>query len=110
MKLRVENVEGSVRVDRIVPFAQNILQLAKQHPRLHLNISRLEEIDLSFVHVIYAAKRWCDANKVEFHLSGTVQESVGRKLVAGGFCDHIPQEAADLEANLVGFSAGDDNG
>ena len=73
--------------------------------RILLNMSRVERIDASFVHILYAAKRLAEREEKDFHLSGSVQPGVVQTLVTGGFCSEPTEDARELESRLSGFHA-----
>ena len=102
MKLWVEYLEGTIRVDRIAAFAERLLSMVQKHSQIQLNFTKLEEIDLSFVHLLYAARRFCAQNAKELRFIGSIAPAVAEKLRAGGFVDSLVVDASELDVKLVG--------
>jgi anti-anti-sigma regulatory factor len=89
--------------------AESILTAFQEAEQVLLNLSRVARIDVSVVHVMYAAKRMALRDGKEFHLSGTVAPEVGESLVTGGFCASVTEDARELEKGLIDFAPEEDS-
>ncbi len=106
--LKVVTAPSQATVQSATSLAESITAAFAEAEQVLLNLSRLERIDASFVHVLYAAKCMADRDGREFHLSGTVHQDVCALLMTGGFCSSMVTDARELERDLVDFDASED--
>ena len=103
--LKVVNVPEQATVQHAPELSESIRTAFAEARRVLLNLTRVERIDASFVHILYAAKRMAERDEKDFHLSGTVRPDVAQTLVTGGFCPEPTEDARELESRLSGFHA-----
>lgn len=102
--MQVVSLEGEIRVARAEEIKQELKKAITSHPQVLLNVSRVTDIDLSFLHLLYAAKRFARQKKKSFNLTGTFQETVLRRLQIGGFVEgNVPATARDVDEALLPF-------
>ncbi len=94
---------GDVSVARIAELQEHILDAFKRYPKVVLNLSRIERIDLAFVHLLYAAKREAESRGVVLRLNGRLSREPAELLQRGGFCKQVPANGQELEQALVEF-------
>ncbi len=95
---------GDATVGRIAEIRESLLQAFDRYPKVILNLSRIERIDMAFVHLLYAAKREAEARGQVFRLNGPVADEVAELLQRGGFCKQPASTGQELEEALVEFS------
>jgi anti-anti-sigma regulatory factor len=102
--IKILSYEGPVGIEKAAKIKEEILRMLEKNKIVTVNMSRIQEIDLSFIQIIYAARR--EAGKVgkEFHISGTLSDSVKNTFLVGGFCKEIGDDAQTLEKQLFEFS------
>ncbi len=101
--LKVVTAPEHVTVEHATALAGSIKDALIQAQKVLLNLSRVERIDTSFIHVLYGARRMAVRDGKAFHLSGTVEPAVAEAFVTGGFCEEPSTDARELEAQLVDF-------
>ena len=100
--MQVVSLEGDIRVQRAEEIRQELRKAITSHEQVFLNVSHVTDIDLSFVHLLYAAKRFARKKKKLFRLTGTFQETVLRRLQTGGFVEgNISAAARDVDEALL---------
>ncbi len=101
--LKVVSFEGRGTVETAAGQVSKLRDAIEENEQVVLNLSRLEQIDASFVHVLYAAATEAKNSGTRFGLTGTLQENVRAALEIGGFCDTAPEEAKELHSLLLDF-------
>ena len=100
--MQVVSLEGDIRVQRAEEIRQELKRAIISQEQVFLNVSHVTDIDLSFVHLLYAAKRFARKKKKLFRLTGTFQETVLRRLQTGGFVEgNISAAARDVDEALL---------
>lgn len=100
--MQVVSLEGDIRVQRAEEIRQELKKAITSHEQVFLNVSHISDIDLSFLHLLYAAKRFAKKKKKVFHLTGTFQETVLRRLQIGGFLEgNISAAAREVDEALL---------
>ncbi|MFP4382972.1 MAG: STAS domain-containing protein [Spirochaetia bacterium] len=102
--IKILSYDGSVGIERAVKIKNDIMEMFKDHKIVTVNMSRIQKIDLSFIQILYAARREAGIRKKEFHISGTLSESVKDAFLVGGFCKEVGDDAQTLEKQLFEFS------
>ncbi len=69
------------------------------------SLSQVEDIDLFGVQLLYAARRYAERSKKEFHLTGEVPELVARRLHETGFVDTVIRDGRELDRSLHEFGS-----
>jgi anti-anti-sigma factor len=100
---KIVNLSGSLTIDRAAALKDEMLAAIKDSENVVLNISQVEELDLSCLQVIYAADTKAKAEGKSLHFAGSVPASVAKRLAACGFVHGIPERAEEFEVALVGF-------
>jgi anti-anti-sigma regulatory factor len=106
--LKVVTAPSQATVQSAKGLADSITAAFAEAEQVLLNLSRLERVDASFVHVLYAAKHMAERDGKDFHLSGTVHEDVCAALMTGGFCSSMATDARELERDLGDFGAAEE--
>lgn len=98
----VVSLEGEISVQRAEEVRKELKDSLTSHEQVFLNISHVSDIDLSFVHLLYAARRFAKKKKKVFRLTGTFQETVLKRLQIGGFVEgNISAAARDVDEALL---------
>ncbi|MFP4302360.1 MAG: STAS domain-containing protein [Spirochaetaceae bacterium] len=98
----VVSLEGEIRVQRAEEIRAELQDALTTHEQVFLNVSHVSDIDLSFVHLLYAARRFAKKKNRTFRLTGTFQETVVRRLQTGGFlAGNISAAARDVDEALL---------
>jgi anti-anti-sigma regulatory factor len=101
--LKVVTAPEQATVEHAGDLAEELRKALREARQVLLNLSRVERIDTSFVHIIYGARRMAIRDGTAFHLSGTVTPAVCEALRTGGFCETVTTDARELEQQLVDF-------
>ena len=105
--LKVVTIEGRGTVETAVNQAAEVHTALEEHEQVLLNLSHLEQIDASFVHILYAAASEAKERGVRFGLTGTLQGEVRSSFEIGGFCNNAPEQAGELPGALIDFPVSD---
>lgn len=103
--LKVVTIEGRGTVETATAQAKKLQEALEENEQVLLNLSHLEQIDASFVHILYAAAAEAEKNGVRFGLTGTLQPAVRASFEIGGFCNTAPEQARELHEVLIDFPA-----
>jgi anti-anti-sigma regulatory factor len=99
----VINLSSSLTVDKAAALKDELFTALSKGENVLLNLSAVEELDLSCLQVIYAAHAQANAIGCSLHFSGQAPESVVLRLAACGFLHGPTVRSGDLESALVGF-------
>jgi anti-anti-sigma regulatory factor len=69
-----------------------------------VDVSTIEDIDLSGIQLLYAARRYAEGKNREFHLTGTLSEGVARTFFRSGFVTEQVSDGKTLEDRLHEFN------
>lgn len=97
------NLGGPLIIDRAAPLKAELTEALSENKKVFLDISQAEDLDLSCLQVIYAARRSAAASGKELHFIGTIPLRIVNRLAASGFLKGKPEKAADFEASLTDF-------
>lgn len=103
--LKVVTIEGRGTVETAADAAAKVRKALEENEQVLLNLSHVEQIDASFVHILYAAAAEAEKSGVRFGLTGTLRPAVRASFEIGGFCDTAPDQARDLCEALIDFPA-----
>ena len=103
--LKVVTIEGRGTVETATAAATKLQKALEENEQVLLNLSHLEQIDASFVHILYAAAAEAEKSGVRFGLTGTLQPALRASLEIGGFCNTAPDQARELHGALIDFPA-----
>lgn len=98
----VVSLEGEIRVQRAEEIRQELKGSITSYEQVFLNVSHISDVDLSFIHLLYAARRFAKKKKKVFRLTGTFQDTVLKRLQMGGFLEgNISAAARDVDEALL---------
>ncbi len=101
--LRTLAPQGKLTIENASEFRVELLSALSDASALLIDMSGLEEIDLSGVQLIYSARRSALSQGKELHLVGLAQPAVVKRFAAGGFLRGQPRQASEAEAGLADF-------
>lgn len=94
---------GSLGIEAAAPLAAELQEAFASDGFAELDLSRVEDIELPALQVLYAARRHADAAGHVFRLSGTVGEPLSLRLVHAGFIRAACATGEELESALVDY-------
>jgi anti-anti-sigma factor len=103
--VKILTLEGNLTINRAEEVKNKILESFMNTKQVLLNLAHAENIDVSFIQILYAAKNEARKQKKEFHLTGTVKENVLRSFIMAGVTKGSSLDARDLENTLLDFSS-----
>ena len=101
--LKVITLDRRATIDRAESLREVLLDALANAASTLINLSHVEVIDLTAIHLLYAAKRQALSEKKRFEFTGTVPVAVREALEHGGFCKRAPEDGPDLGAALLDF-------
>lgn len=90
-------------VEQIGALAAETGEKLKKGRALRFDVSRVEQADLSFIQLLYAAQRSAEAEGKSVEFTGKLAPSLVQTLVDGGFIPEKVEEAGDLVSALIDF-------
>jgi anti-anti-sigma regulatory factor len=97
----IVNLSGSLTIDRAVALKEELSAAFAASDNVLLNISLVDDIDLSCLQVLYAAKSKSAGKSL--HFVGSIPARVVKRLASCGFLRGAPDRAEEFEAALIGF-------
>jgi anti-anti-sigma regulatory factor len=97
------NLSGHLIIDRAAELKAELVAAIAENRRVFIDLSQAEELDLSCLQLVYAARRSASAVGKELHFVGTVPARIAKRLSSSGFLKGLPEKAEELEANLTDF-------
>jgi anti-anti-sigma regulatory factor len=67
---------GTVGIEQANNLKQELLGVIDKYDEVSVNLSAVEDIDVSAIQILAAAKKECDSKGCTFSISGTVPESI----------------------------------
>ncbi|TVR55001.1 MAG: STAS domain-containing protein [Spirochaetaceae bacterium] len=107
--VRVVALSGDLTVETCRDTLGMIREALIESPTVVIDVNKIRTVDLSFVHVLYAAKKWACRNGKRLELAGEVADGVAGTLCAGGFISERVNDGKQLEDQLLDFSCGESN-
>jgi anti-anti-sigma regulatory factor len=101
--LKVIGLEGGCTIQRASQIKDQLETALASSGKILVNLSRVESIDVTFIQLLYAAKREAAHREVELHLTGTVAEEVAERFVTAGLCSDALTDAREIEEQLLDF-------
>jgi anti-anti-sigma regulatory factor len=98
--MRVITPTGAMTVDRAEESKHEILDALNAVDRVIVNLSHVEDVDLSFIQILLAAEKEARAQGKVFRMSGDVAGTVGQTFLIGGFCRSECATGQELEEQL----------
>lgn len=102
-KVKVVNLAGSVTLSTVPDLKEKLLSSIDEKPLVYASLSQAEEIDLSGIQLLYAARRYALSKGKEFHLTGAVPETIAERLFRSGFISRLAREGKELDEGLHEF-------
>lgn len=93
-------LSGSLGVDRVSALKDELASALEGEGRVLLNFSSVEDIDLSCIQVLYAARASAKALGRELHFVGSLPSRVASRLLSCGFLKGASERSEDFEAAL----------
>jgi ABC-type transporter Mla MlaB component len=90
-------------IEQIGSLYSDIEERLKQTETLYVNLEHVEQADLSFIQLLYAAKRTAEKNGKSIIFTGKLTQSFIRTLLDSGFISESPADANALAAALIDF-------
>jgi anti-anti-sigma regulatory factor len=97
------DLAGALTIERASALKTELLAALAEPGALYVDISAIDDLDLSCLQVFYAARKQAVAVGKDFHFSGTVPGRIVKRLVASGFLRGSSERAEDFEASLTDF-------
>jgi anti-anti-sigma regulatory factor len=94
------NLGASLTVDHAAALKSEITGAIKGGDSVLLGISAAEELELSCLQVLYAAKLSAKAAGKELHIVGKLSSRIAGRLAACGFLKDASASAEDLDSAL----------
>lgn len=104
--VRVVALSGNLTVESCRDTLGTIRQALLESPALVIDVNKVRAIDLTFVHILYAAKKWACRTGKELRLTGTVAGDVLETFLAAGVISDRVNDGQELEQQLLDFSCG----
>ncbi len=101
--LKVVTLEKRATIERAQHLRDTLLEALQQSSRVLLNLSHVETVDLTAIHIIYAAAHEARIGGSELDFTGAVSEPMRKAFEDGGFCTHAPYDGRELAAALLDF-------
>ncbi len=102
-KIKVLNIGSEVTLPNAEHVRETLQKSINTRNITIVDISRIEEMDLSGVQLLYAARRYAESKKKEFHLTGFLPEHLTEMLYRSGFVTEPIAEGRTLENRLHEF-------
>jgi anti-anti-sigma factor len=100
---RIINLSGSLNIERASALKAEIAEALASGDSVILSLAQVQDLDLSCLQVIYAAKAQAKSDGKELHFLGAVPARIAERLSSCGFLRGQPDRAEDFESALVGF-------
>lgn len=97
--------KGKATIERAGELKQSLEEAFSASDSVVLDLADLTTIDLTAIHLVYAAKRYAERTDKQFHLSGAVSPDVAEAFMIGGFTKKTVTDGAELEETLVDFAS-----
>ena len=95
--------KGNLAIDKVEALRNSILEAWGRSLPVVIDLGGVEDIDLSSLQVLYAAKRQALGTGTGFSLSGNLSGRLRERLRRCGFVLGTPMTGTELEAALVGY-------
>jgi anti-anti-sigma regulatory factor len=97
------SLKGSLVIDKAAEIKKTLCEALSSPSAVLVDLSSAEEIDLSCIQMLYAAKRTAEKKGVRFGFTGSIPARIVKKFSSSGFVRGTPEKADEFEAALVGF-------
>jgi anti-anti-sigma regulatory factor len=99
---KILHFSGSLGVERASALKDELAAALEGDSAVLLNLSSIEDIDLSCLQVLHAAKASAMALGKELHFTGSLHSGVVSRLLSCGFLRRGSERSEDLESALGG--------
>jgi Anti-anti-sigma regulatory factor (antagonist of anti-sigma factor) len=100
---RLVKLGASLTIDKAAVLKDELSAALSDSERVLLDVSAIEELDLSCLQVLYAAKAQAKEMGRTLHLSGQGSDKILSRLSACGFLRDAAAGSRDIDSALVGF-------
>ena len=97
------SLSGTYAIDRASDLARELSDALGQAKIVELDLTGVEDLDLSALQILYAAAASAVARGGKLQLVGNASEGLCGKLVHGGFSQTGPMSAVAFAEGLPGF-------
>ena len=98
------DLEGNLGIEKAASLRLRILEELRGGRTVEIDLSAVDDIDLSCLQVLYAARREAARLGGSFALRGVLSRRIVKRLKSSGFVLALPGTGGDLETTLVDFS------
>lgn len=95
--------KGKATIEHARELKESLERAFSESDSVVFDLANLSAIDLTAIHLMYAAKRHAEHAGKEFHLSGSLVPEVSEAFLVGGFTKQSVANGEELEGNLVDF-------
>jgi len=96
-------LKGTYPIDRASDLAKDLLAVLGQSSVVEVDVSAVEDLDLSAIQILYAASASASAKGGELRFIGTVSSGLCGHLMAAGFSSQGPLSGDEFALRLPGF-------
>jgi len=96
-------LKGNYPIDRASDLARDLLATLGQSSVVEVDISEVEDLDLSAIQILYAASASASAKGGELRFVGSVSSGLCGRLMAAGFSSPGPLSGDEFALRLPGF-------
>lgn len=90
-------------IEQVSSLYKEISEKLQREERLFISCKDVEQVDVSILQLLYAAKREADKLGKKLELSGPVSESMRKALVDSGFLPSYAEEPVDISLEMMDF-------
>lgn len=101
--LKVLTLSKNLTIERAADIRVTLTDALSAAEQVLVNVARSTKVDLSFIHILYAAAKSAQAQGKELHLTSTASDAFREAVLVGGFCKQAPEDARALERELFEF-------
>ena len=105
-KIKVVNLVGNVNLSALESLAEEIRASLAERETVLLSLSQAADIDLGGIQLLYAARRYAEKQGKSLHITGSIPETVARRLHRGGFTEDLLLDGRELDERMHGFNEG----
>ena len=96
---------GKATIEHSRELKETLQNAFADYDSVVLDLGGVSAIDLTAIHLIYAAKRHALQAEKQFRLAGTLAPEVTEAFLVGGFTKRPVRDGAELAQALVDFGA-----
>jgi anti-anti-sigma regulatory factor len=96
-------LSGSLTIERASALKKELVAALEEGDTILLNVSAVDEIDLSCLQLLYSAKASAGIAGKNLNFAGSVPLRIARRLASCGFLHGASERPEDLDAALSGY-------